>query len=47
MRPDEWANTDVARWRSNVAIRNAYHEGVAEANDEHQANQDLKRRPDG
>lgn len=29
-----------------MAIRNAYDEGVAEADDEHQANEDLMQRPD-
>jgi len=38
---------DAAKPRSNMAIRNAYYEGVAEADDEHQVNQDLVQRPAG
>lgn len=43
MRPDDWANADAARWRSNLRIRKAYLEGVAEANDSVQAKRDLEQ----
>lgn len=45
MRPDEWANSDAKRWQTNVMIRRAYMDGAAEANDDHQAREDLKKGP--
>ena len=37
MRPDEWARTDAQRWRSAIAMRNAYHAGEQDAKGEAEA----------
>jgi hypothetical protein len=46
MRPDEWAQTNRARWQYFLRIRSAYQQGVQDAEDEYQARQDLKRELD-
>jgi hypothetical protein len=46
MRPDDWANQDAARWRSNMWIRQAYEEGAQEAIDAIEAERDLAKMAD-
>lgn len=41
MRPDEWARTDAQRWRTAIAMRNAYHAGERDAEGEAKAREQI------
>lgn len=45
-RPWEWAQADAEAWTEAQGVHAAYREGIQDARDEHQAEQDLaKGRP--
>ncbi len=47
LRPWEFWQADAADWTEAHAVRDAYQDGVADAKDEHEANQELaKGRPE-
>ena len=47
MRPDEWAQTDAARWNEAAQMRSAYQAGVDQARRESEMDATLKAKAKG
>lgn len=43
MRPDDLAATDATRWTEAIQLQRAWHEGIADANDEKSTNERLAK----